>query len=245
MTLPFSHTLKRQWQRLQPGTSCALCARWLPAGLPLCEGCDSELPWLGPHCRCCALPLPVDGLLCGSCLARPPAFDQVLPPWRYAFPVDTLINRFKHRDQGSLGRLAGALLARHLQHLFDEGQPRPELLLPVPLSPLRLRQRGFNQAALLAGWLGKTLHLPVEVELLQRVQEHHSQQGLSASERRRNLKQAFALVKDAALEGRHVALVDDVLTTGATADSLARLLKRAGARRVDVYCLARTPPPGD
>lgn len=83
------------------------------------------------------------------------------------------------------------------------------------------------------------------VGLLQRVQEQHSQQGLSANERRRNLKQAFALVRDAQLEGRHLALVDDVLTTGATADSLARLLKRAGARRVDVYCLARTPPPGD
>ncbi|WP_158973734.1 ComF family protein [Pseudomonas sp. BAV 4579] len=245
MTLPFSSVLKRHWQRLRPGTHCALCAAWLPPGLPLCEGCDSELPWLGPHCQGCALPLPVDGLLCGSCLARPPAFDQVLAPWRYAFPVDTLINRFKHRDQGSLGRLAGALLARHLQHLFDEGQPRPDLLLPVPLSALRLRQRGFNQAALLASWLGKTLQLPVDGRLLQRVQEQQSQQGLSANLRRRNLKQAFALVKDAPLEGRHLALVDDVLTTGATADSLARLLKRAGAGRVDVYCLARTPPPGD
>ncbi|MBB2897995.1 putative amidophosphoribosyltransferase [Pseudomonas sp. AS2.8] len=132
MPPPLSLALKRHWQRLRPGTGCALCGAWLAAGLPLCEGCDSELPWLGPHCRCCALPLPVDGLLCGGCLAKPLAFDQVLAPWRYAFPVDTLINRFKHRDQGSLGRLAGALLARHLQHLFDEGQPRPALLLPVP-----------------------------------------------------------------------------------------------------------------
>lgn len=245
MPPPLSQVMKRHWQRLRPGTSCAFCAAWLPAGLPLCEGCDSELPWLGPHCQCCALPLPVDGLLCGNCLAGPPAFDQVLAPWRYAFPVDTLINRFKHRDQGSLGRVAGTLLARHLQHLFDEGQPRPELLLPVPLSPLRLHQRGFNQAALLANWLGQALQLPVDGGLLQRVQEQHSQQGLSASERRRNLKQAFALVQDAQLEGRHLALVDDVLTTGATADSLARLLKRAGAGRVDIYCLARTPPPGD
>ncbi|TCQ87813.1 hypothetical protein EC839_10688 [Pseudomonas sp. JUb52] len=152
---PFSPSLKRHWQRLRPGTSCALGAAWLPAGLPLCEGCDSELPWLGPPCQCCALPLPVDGMLCGACLAKPPAFDQVLAPWRYAFPVDTLINRFKHHDRGSLGRLAGALLARHLQHLFDEGQPRPDWLLPVPISPLRLRQRGFNQAALLAGWLAR------------------------------------------------------------------------------------------
>lgn len=245
MSSPLRHALQRQWQRLRPGTSCALCAAWLPAGLPLCEGCDSELPWLGAHCSCCALPLAVDGLLCGACLARPPAFDQVLAPWRYAFPVDSLINRFKHRDQGSLGRLAGTLLARHLQHLFDEGQPRPELLLPVPLSPQRLRQRGFNQAALLADWLGKALQLPVNAKALQRVQEQHSQQGLSASERQRNLKRAFALVDEAVLAGRNVALVDDVLTTGATADSLARLLKRAGARRVDVYCLARTPPPGD
>ncbi|MDT3722350.1 ComF family protein [Pseudomonas oryzihabitans] len=237
--------LRHHWQRLRPGTSCALCASWLPSGLALCEACETELPWLGPHCQRCALPLPVAGLICGGCLADPPAFDQVLTPWRYAFPVDSLINAFKHRDQGNLGRLAGALLARHLQHLFDEGQPRPELLLPVPLSPQRLRQRGFNQAALLADWLGKPLGLPVNARLLQRVQEQHSQQGLTASERRRNLKQAFALVNEAELTGRHLALVDDVLTTGATADSLARLLKRAGARRIDVYCLARTPPPGD
>ena len=245
MANPVYHYLKHHWQRLRPGTACALCGTWLPPGLALCEGCETELPWLGPHCQRCALPLPVVGLICGGCLADSPAFDQVLTPWRYAFPVDSLINAFKHRDQGNLGRLAGALLARHLQHLFDEGQPRPELLLPVPLSPQRLRQRGFNQAALLANWLGKPLQLPVNTQLLQRVQEQHSQQGLTASERRRNLKQAFALVTAAELAGRHLALVDDVLTTGATADSLARLLKRAGARRVDVYCLARTPPPGD
>jgi len=245
MLKPVQHYLKRHWQRLKPGTSCALCASWLPPGLALCEGCETELPWLGAHCRRCALPLPVDGLICGGCLAQPPAFDQVLAPWRYAFPVDSLINGFKHRDRGSQGRLVGALLARHLQHLFDEGQPRPELLLPVPLSPQRLRQRGFNQAALLAGWLGKPLQLPVNTQLLQRVQEQHSQQGLTASERRRNLKQAFAPLGEAVLAGWHLALVDDVLTTGATADSLARLLKRAGARLVDVYCLARTPPPGE
>lgn len=245
MLKPVQHYLKRHWQRLRPGTSCALCASWLPPGLALCEGCETELPWLGAHCQRCALPLSVDGLICGGCLADSPAFDQVLAPWRYAFPVDSLINAFKHRDHGSLGRLAGVLLARHLQHLFDEGQPRPELLLPVPLSPQRLRQRGFNQAALLADWLGKPLGLPVNAKLLQRVQEQHSQQGLTASERRRNLKQAFALVSEAELTGRHLALVDDVLTTGATADSLARLLKRAGVRRVDVYCLARTPPPGE
>ncbi|KTS76583.1 amidophosphoribosyltransferase [Pseudomonas oryzihabitans] len=245
MSSPLYRYLQRHWQRLRPGTACTLCGAWLPPGLALCEGCESELPWLGSHCQCCALPLPVDGLVCGGCLAEPPAFDQVLAPWRYAFPVDSLINGFKHRDRGSHGRLAGALLARHLQHLFDEGQPRPELLLPVPLSPQRLRQRGFNQAALLAGWLAKPLHLPVNAKLLQRVQEQHSQQGLTAGERRRNLKQAFALLDEAELAGRHVALVDDVLTTGATADSLARLLKRAGVRRVDVYCLARTPPPGE
>jgi ComF family protein len=115
----------------------------------------------------------------------------------------------------------------------------------VPLAARRLRQRGFNQATLLARWLSGPLDIPCEEHLLRRVQDTPAQQALDAKARRRNLRQAFALTPDARLRNRHLALVDDVLTTGATAQALAHLLLEAGAARVDVYCLARTPKPGE
>ncbi|AYC31261.1 ComF family protein [Pseudomonas cavernae] len=224
---------------------CLLCDEPADSGLSLCGPCENELPWLGEQCSVCALPLAVDGLACGACLQRPPAFSRVETPWRYDFPLDALVTRFKHQAKWPLGRLLADGLSRHLQHAFGEGLPRPDCLLPVPLAKRRLRQRGFNQAALLARWLGTGLQLAVDERLLQRVLETPAQQGLDAATRQRNLRRAFALANPAAVAGRHLALVDDVLTTGATAQSLARLLRQAGAARVDVYCLARTAKPGD
>jgi ComF family protein len=218
-----------------------------PADLkhPLCSDCEGELPWLGEHCQVCALPLPGAGLTCGDCLRRPPAFDRVTAPWRYGFPVDSLITRFKHQAQWPLGRLLGELLSHHLRHAFDEGLPRPDLLLAVPLAVARQRKRGFNQAQLLSQWLSESLQLPQQPHWLLRTSDTQAQQQLDARARRRNLRKAFALAPASRLDGLRLALVDDVLTTGATAESLARLLKRAGAARVDVYCLARTPKPGE
>ena len=224
---------------------CSLCDERCETGQSVCGACEAELPWLREHCTLCALPLPASGLICGECLKRPPAFDRVIVPWRFAFPVDTLISRFKHQAQWPLGRLLAEHLSQHLQHAFDEGLPRPDALLPVPLARKRYRQRGFNQAQMLTDWLSAALAIPVDKKLLQRVHDTQSQQELDAASRRRNLRQAFALTDDQKLAGRHLAIIDDVLTTGATAEALARLLKRAGAVRVDVYCLARTPKPGD
>lgn len=231
--------LRPAWLRHTP--ACLLCRA--PGGeLPICTGCESDLPWLTGHCVTCALPLPTHGLPCGECLKRSPPFDRVVAPWRYGFPVDSLITRFKHQGNWPLGRLMGEMLARHLEHGFSEGLPRPAALLPVPLAAARLRQRGFNQAQMLARWLGDELRIPQRDDWLQRVADGPPQQGLDAAARRRNLRHVFAL--GAEVQGLHLALVDDVLTTGTTAGILARLLKRAGASRVDVYCLARTPRPG-
>ncbi|CAH0223238.1 ComF family protein [Pseudomonas brassicacearum] len=225
--------------------SCLLCGERADTPQPICTPCESELPWLGDQCSVCALPLPMAGLRCGQCASQPPAFERVLAPWAYDFPVDSLITRFKHQAKWPLGRLMGELLAQSLQHHFDEGLERPDALVPVPLATRRLRQRGFNQAALLARWLSGPLAIPCEEHLLRRTQDTPAQQALDARARRRNLRQAFALAPQAALRNRHLALVDDVLTTGATAQALAALLLDAGAARVDVYCLARTPKPGD
>ncbi|MHC8329351.1 double zinc ribbon domain-containing protein [Pseudomonas sp. LB1P83] len=224
---------------------CLLCSEATEEVRPICMACETDLPWLGDHCQTCALPLPAAGLTCGQCLKMPPAFERVAAPWNYSFPVDTLITRFKHFAKWPFGRLLAELLAQFLQHRFDEDLDRPDALVPVPLAAKRLRQRGFNQAAMLARWLGNSLDIPCDEKLLLRIQDTSAQQNLNADARKKNLRNAFALVPDTPIKGRHFALVDDVLTTGATAQALARLLMDAGAARVDVYCLARTPKPGD
>lgn len=240
---PFTDSQVYNWTKIKQ--SCLLCAETADTAHPLCSACEGELPWLGGHCNVCALPLPATGLTCGACQKRPPAFARVEAAWRYAFPVDSLITRFKHQAQWPMGRLLAELLSHHLQHAFAEGLSRPDLLLPVPLGRKRLRSRGFNQAGMLADWLGNNLQLPVQDRWLLRPQEGAHQQELDAAARKRNLRQAFALTPTAAVRDRHVAVIDDVLTTGATVEALSRLLLKAGAKRVDVYCLARTPKPGD
>lgn len=224
---------------------CLLCDEPSEASYPLCMACEADLPWLEAQCETCALPVQGPTVMCEPCRIRPPAFTQVIAPWRYEFPVDSLVTRFKHRAKWPLGRLLGELFSRHLRYRFDEGLEPPDLLLPVPLAKKRLRERGFNQAAMLAGWIGNALKIPSDNRQLLRLKETPPQQGLDARARKRNLRDAFALRDSERLQGMHVALIDDVLTTGATADGLARLLLKAGAQRVDVYCLARTPSPRD
>ncbi|MEN4946824.1 ComF family protein [Pseudomonas proteolytica] len=230
---------------LKSNQACLLCDEATDSPATLCNACEIDLPWLTDCCQVCALPLPVSGLTCGQCLHSPPAFQQVVAPWTYGFPLDSLISRFKHQGKWPLGHLLASLLGQCLQDRFDNAElARPDRLLPVPMAAKRLRQRGYNQAAMLARWLGRDLDLPVDEQLLLRPQDTIAQQQLDARQRQRNLLKAFALAPGAQVQGQHLALVDDVLTTGATAHSLARLLLHAGARQVDVYCLARTPKPG-
>ncbi|WP_053131045.1 ComF family protein [Pseudomonas sp. MIACH] len=230
---------------LKNNQPCLICDERTGTADFICNACEIELPWLMEHCTVCALPLPMDGLVCGECQKHPPAFKQVIAPWAYSFPVDTLISRFKHQARWPLGHLLGHLLGQHLQHRFDNAElTRPDCLLPVPMARKRLRERGYNQALMLARWLSADLSIEYDEHLLLRPHETVAQQHLDAKTRKRNLLGAFALAGDAQVQDRHFALVDDVLTTGATAHSLARLLMNAGARQVDVYCLARTPKPG-
>lgn len=225
--------------------SCLICDECTESADCVCNACETELPWLMEQCGVCALPLPMEGLICGQCQKFPPAFKQVIAPWTYHFPVDTLISRFKHQARWPLGQMLARLLGQHLQHRFDNAELiRPDCLLPVPMAPKRLRERGFNQALMLARWLSNDLDITHDEQLLLRPHETVAQQALDAKSRKHNLLSAFRLAPGAQVQGQHFALVDDVLTTGATAHSLARLLMGAGARQVDVYCLARTPKPG-
>lgn len=233
-------TLVYKW--LIISQTCLLCDERAEQAYPLCVACEQELPWLVDQCLRCALPMPMAGLTCAQCSRRAPAFERVVALWHFSFPVDTLVSRFKHKRQWPLGRLMAQMLGHGLLHRFAEGLARPDLLLPVPLARRRLRERGFNQAGMLAHWLSAQLGIRCDERLLARTRETPAQQQLDASARRRNLRQAFAVAGE--LTGRHVAIVDDVLTTGATAQAVAEVLRKAGARQVDVYCLARTPKPG-
>lgn len=224
---------------------CLLCDTAAHQPYPLCEACERELPWLDERCEICALPLAMTGLECGPCRRKAPAFARVEAPWYYGFPIDTLITRFKHSAQWPLGRMLAEGLARWLQQAYADGLPRPHRLLPVPMARERLRKRGFNQAQMLARWLAPLVQIRCDDSLLLRPQATRAQQELDAEARKHNLRSAFTLADKALVRGLHVALVDDVMTTGATAQALALLLRRAGAVRVDVYCLARTPRPSE
>ncbi|RAU46231.1 MULTISPECIES: ComF family protein [unclassified Pseudomonas] len=224
--------------------TCLLCDERTDTPLPICTACESELPWLIDFCDHCALPMPMSGLTCAQCVRHPPAFSEVIVPWLYDFPIDALVTRFKHQGKWPLGRLLAELLSQTLRHRFDEDLERPELLMPVPLADGRLRQRGYNQAAMIANWLGSVMNLDVDETLVKRIKDTPAQQSLNAKARRRNLRDAFVLPMPAKVSGKHIALIDDVMTTGSTADTLARLLRQAGAKRVDLYCLARTAKPG-
>jgi ComF family protein len=215
---------------------CLLCGAQAHGQL-LCGGCRHELPRL-PAARCvqCALPLTA-GERCGACLAHPPAYDQVCAPWIYDFPTDALVQGLKYRGLLALAPLLGEAIAACIPACPGE---RPDVLVPMPLSAVRLRQRGFNQAQEIARHAARASGLPLLPQACRRVRDTPPQAALPWKERARNMRRAF--VCDADFSGKHVAVVDDVMTTGATLGEIARNLKQAGALRVSGLVAARTLP---
>ena len=219
---------------------CVMCG--LPGGRGnLCAACRADLPRPGNVCATCALPIGSDQeTLCGQCLRKPPPWDRVEAALAYRFPVDRLVCRFKFSRDFACGHMLGCELVAAIRATALEP---PELLVPVPLHRLRHLGRTFNQADLLARHVGHALALPVSSSLLLRVRRTRAQSGLDAAGRKRNTRGAFRCDRRAgqALAGRHVALVDDVMTTGATLLECTRTLRRAGAARVSVWVAARAP----
>ncbi|MGH8135239.1 MAG: ComF family protein [Steroidobacteraceae bacterium] len=220
--------------RLFPVT-CYLCLDpgQRPA-LDLCAGCEADLPRNEPACPMCAATISVAGETCGHCRRRRRAFDAAFVPYRYEFPLPELIQRMKYRGVLPVTRILGCVLGRRLA---ERSTPRVDAIVPVPLSTKREHRRGYNQAREIAGFAARELGLPVEDRLARRIRETAEQAGLSAGARRRNLRGAFII--EAGTVPSRVAIVDDVLTTGATAESLAQALRRAGCRYIEAWAVAR------
>ncbi|HQV48604.1 MAG TPA: ComF family protein [Dokdonella sp.] len=216
---------------------CLLCAAPALGTLDLCAACLADLPRNHACCRRCALPLVHAAELCGECLRREPPFASAWAPFCYAHPLDLLEARFKFQRDLAAGRLLASLMVDAASRFLP---PLPAALLCVPLHESRLRERGYNQALELAKPLARALHLPLHPHALRRIRSTQAQSGLDARARRRNLRGAFE-VDPAQTLPTHVALLDDVMTTGSTLRECARVLRKAGVQRVDVWALARAP----
>ncbi len=214
---------------------CLLCGDPGHAGRDLCAPCLAVLPWSQAACPRCAVPLPAAAPGCGACLRRPPPVDATHAAFVYGFPVDRLLPRLKFHGGLAAGRLLSQLLAERFA-----AADRPDALVPIPLHRSRLRARGYDQALELARPLARHLQLPLRDDLLQRSRATAPQSRLDAKARRRNLRGAFTVPARAPLPA-HVALFDDVMTTGATLHAAARALRRAGVARVDAWVCARVP----
>lgn len=226
-----------QVQRLLLPPRCLLCGAQGVGGSDLCAGCRDDMAPNAPCCARCALPLATPAPLCGACLRDAPPFAAAWAPLRYAHPLDLIEARFKFQGDLAAGRVLAELLCAAAK---ADPPDRPDCVIAVPLHMARLRERGYNQALELARPLAASLDLPLRIDALLRTRATPPQTGLDARARKRNLRGAFALAPAAALPA-HVALFDDVMTTGATLREAARVLRHAGVARVDVWALARAP----
>ena len=214
---------------------CLVCGGAGTPGLDLCPGCAADLPRAAHACRRCARPLPPAAPpVCGHCRRRPPPYQACIAGLLYRPPADQLVLGLKFAQRLGHAPLLAALLAE-----IASGADRPQALVPVPLHRNRLRQRGFNQSLEIARPLARHLDLPLAPRVLARVRPTQPQSGLDARGRSRNVRGAF--ICTAEVSDRHLALVDDVITTGSTVAEAARALLRAGASRVDVWAASRTP----
>ncbi|EXI79045.1 MAG: DNA utilization protein GntX [Candidatus Accumulibacter appositus] len=213
---------------------CLLCGASSGASL-ICSACEADLPQLPVRlCPRCALPTPA-GEICGRCLAKPPHYDLTLAALRYDFPLDKLVQSFKYGHRLALAGYFGRRLAALLV-----GLPA-ELIVPMPLHPLRLRARGFNQALELARPVSKAWRIPIDRQSCQRIRHTPAQADLPWRERAANIRGAFQCSAD--FTGKRLLLIDDVMTTGASLDELARVVRLHGAEQVTLLVLARALAP--
>jgi ComF family protein len=235
------------WRGLSTGrwpSLCAVCHGW-GAGR-VCADCASRFALVVPRCRRCALPLPAARAVCGACIAAPPDFDAAAARVDYGFPRDRLITAFKFHGALDLAPVLAEAIVE-ARRAATEPAELPGLIVPMPLSEGRLRERGYNQAWELARRVARRIDGHADAHLLLRLRDTPHQLALPPEARAGNVRGAFAVEprRLAEARGHSIAVIDDVMTTGHTAAEIARVLKQAGATRVEVWVVARTPRPED
>ncbi len=223
--------------QLLPG-ACLLCHSSMNntgKGELICHQCQSDLIQQYPSCRRCGVQTPYSLNNCGQCLKKPPVFDSLTKLAPYQPPYDRLVHKLKYQYRLIYGELLGQLLA---QRLLQGGKPEVEAIIPMPLHKYRWFSRGFNQSTEIAMPLAKVLQLRIDEQLCRRKKNTLPQSELNSAQRRKNLAGAFTLTR--ALPYRHIAIIDDVVTSGATVSSLTRELKNAGAEAVHIWTICRT-----
>lgn len=216
--------------------NCELCTARLYSTAVLCLACEDSLTRPGHCCEICAAKLPISDFfhICGHCQKKPPAFDHVNAALVYGQPVNGLIHDLKYNKKLYLARTLGDLLANSITR---NQCSLPDMLLPVPLHRARLRIRGYNQSLEIARPVSRHLGIKIDAHLASRIRNTDPQTGLAPKHRARNVKNAFKSVMP--VEGKRIALIDDVMTTGHTVNALADVLKKAGAKEVMVWVVAR------
>lgn len=240
---------------------CVVCHHFSDQARDLCFDCQASLPYLAHCCECCAIPLPA-GKYCGQCLQKPPYFNHTTALFGYQPPINQWITQLKfHRNLQYTRLLSELFIEKHFerpQATKDQKRPKngkshppdcslsgekqrkkPELIIPVPLHIKRLRHRGFNQALELARPIAKLLDIPIEKHCCQRTRHTQAQSSIPAKQRRHNLKNAFQFNGKAP---HHVAIIDDVMTTGHTVNELSHALRLAGSEYIEIWTIARTIP---
>jgi ComF family protein len=210
---------------------CILCKASDGGRLGICDACTKALPWHADYCPQCALPS-IQSQLCGDCLTSPPDFDDTQALFRYAFPINAMLQQYKY---GQAMYLAETLATLIVEQLNLDARAR---LLPMPLHPDRLQVRGFNQSLEIARLISQKTGMNFDYTSCQRVKSSPPQASLSLKERVMNMRNAFSCTQN--LAGQHILLLDDVMTTGATLNSLAKTVKQAGAAKVSCIVAART-----
>ena len=218
---------------------CYLCQSYrADKMLGLCRLCYEDLPWTSHACRSCSEPIPENCTeMCGACMQQQPPITRIISATWYQFPINEIIHQLKFNNIQSNAMLLGTLLSDKIESSYIHDS-KPQALFAVPLSINRLKKRGFNQSNLLATQLGKTLNIPVYLSLIKKIKETATQHSLNQKERMQNLKNAFTINEHS---WKHVALIDDVITTNSTMLTLAHLLKKNGVERVDAWSIAKTP----
>lgn len=219
---------------------CIFCGISLQQDLAICVPCFQDLPILPHHCSVCARFMPSYINLdtpCGACLRQKPLYQKIYALFPYEPPIIHLIIKLKFSHKLSYAQTFGELLAERVQLDWYAARSLPDVILPMPLHPLRLRERGFNQAVEIARPVAKYLNIPLDLNGIFRIKATEAQSGLKAQERKTNMQKAFTAVRN--YHGLKIAIVDDVVTTGATIESLCKTLYQNGAQSIDIWTIAR------